>query len=226
MAQRICEGVFLVGGPDLTASSDCLCYLVNTGAAPVLIDCGAGPGLDRLLDHVAETGCAALDIETLVLTHAHIDHAGAAAELRRRIGCRIVAHHADADAIEEGDRVRSAAHWYGTDLEPAPVDFRVTGKSHRLGPDLSDLVLLHTPGHTPGSLVAVLETEDGHRVLFGQDIHGPFSPDFGSDIDEWKKSMRDLIALDADILCEGHYGVFHGRSAVREFIEDQLAAHV
>jgi len=37
-----------------------------------------------------------------------------------------------------------------------------------------NLELVHTPGHTPGSIVAYLE-DDGQSVLFGQDIHGPFS---------------------------------------------------
>ena len=56
-------------------------------------------------------------------------------------------------------------------------------------------------------------------------IHGPFASVFGSDIGVWRKSMHDLIALSADILCEGHYGVFRGEQAVREFIEDHLAQH-
>jgi glyoxylase-like metal-dependent hydrolase (beta-lactamase superfamily II) len=55
----------------------------------------------------------------------------------------------------------------------------------------------------------------------------PLSVDasFGSDIRAWRRSMADLIALGADILCEGHYGVFTGQTAVRDFIEEQLAEH-
>ena len=53
---------------------------------------------------------------------------------------------------------------------------------------------LHTPGHTPGSISLYLDREE-KRVLFGQDIHGPFHAAFGSDIEEWKKSMQVLLAL-------------------------------
>jgi hypothetical protein len=59
---------------------------------------------------------------------------------------------------------------------------------------------------------------EGKRVLFGQDIHGPFSPVLGSDIKKWRSSMEKLIALNADILCEGHYGVIRGKDKVKGFI--------
>jgi len=60
------------------------------------------------------------------------------------------------------------------------------------------------------------------RVLFGQDIHGPFSPEFLSDIGRWRDSMERLLSLKADILCEGHYGIFTGREKVRKYIEGYL----
>jgi hypothetical protein len=60
------------------------------------------------------------------------------------------------------------------------------------------------------------------RVLFGQDIHGPFDEGFGSDINAWKVSMAKLLALDADILCEGHYGIFRGEERVKEYINSYL----
>jgi len=63
---------------------------------------------------------------------------------------------------------------------------------------------------------------DGQRVLFGQDIHGPFNRAFGSDLSAWRKSMQALLALDADILCEGHFGVYSPKSRVRAYIEHYL----
>ena len=73
-------------------------------------------------------------------------------------------------------------------------------------------------------MAAVLDGPAG-RVLFGQDVHGPFHSQFGSELAAWRRSMARLLALDADILCEGHFGVFRGRDAVRRFFEGQLAAH-
>jgi glyoxylase-like metal-dependent hydrolase (beta-lactamase superfamily II) len=220
--EKIAGSVFQVGGAGLSDPRDCLVYLIDLGQL-VLVDCGAGPGWPRIEANIREAGFDAADLHTLVLTHAHIDHVGAAAAIRRDHGARIVAHALDAAALETGDPVRSAAAWYGVDLEPVAVDLAVTGKSEQLEFDRGVLTLIHTPGHTPGSIVAVTEIDDGDRVLFGQDIHGPFSAEFGSDIAAWRHSMRDLIALEADILCEGHYGVYRGADRIREFIEEHLA---
>ncbi|HPF44633.1 MAG TPA: MBL fold metallo-hydrolase, partial [Syntrophomonadaceae bacterium] len=80
---------------------------------------------------------------------------------------------------------------------------------------------LHTPGHTPGSL-SIFCQYDGLKVLFGQDIHGPFNEEWGSDKNEWRRSLRRLLTLDADILCEGHFGIYQPASEVRRYIESYL----
>jgi glyoxylase-like metal-dependent hydrolase (beta-lactamase superfamily II) len=79
---------------------------------------------------------------------------------------------------------------------------------------------LHTPGHTPGSICVYIDTADG-RVLFGQDIHGPFSPAWGSDLAQWRRSMEKLLALRADVLCEGHAGVYRG-NGIERYIQSYL----
>lgn len=220
--RRIAEGVHMVGGPDLSDPRDCLCYLVEGSEARVLIDCGAGPSVQRILELVDQAG--GQPPTHLLLTHAHIDHAGGAAEVRWLTGCQILIHQDDAPTLAQGDPLRSAAQWYGLKLEPAPADL-LLGQDHSL--DLGGgqaLNILHTPGHTPGSLSAWCQAE-GQRVLFGQDIHGPFSPSFGSDLGLWRASMQALLALNCDILAEGHYGVFRPADEVAAFIHKQLGMH-
>lgn len=56
-------------------------------------------------------------------------------------------------------------------------------------------------------------------MLFGQDVHGPIHTDLLSDPAAYQDSLKKIRDLDADILCEGHYGIFHGKDRVREFIE-------
>jgi glyoxylase-like metal-dependent hydrolase (beta-lactamase superfamily II) len=56
-------------------------------------------------------------------------------------------------------------------------------------------------------------------VLFAQDVHGPLAPSLLSNEADYQRSLRRLRDLDADILCEGHYGVFEGREEARRFIE-------
>jgi metallo-beta-lactamase class B len=224
MFYRICESVYMVGGGELSDPKDCLVYLVDCGDL-ILVDCGSGDSWGRIKDNLHEAGFDPADLHTLVLTHGHIDHMGAAHEIKNETDCRVVAHQGDRDVIESGDERRSAADWYGIPLAGVRVDHVMSGRAENLEFSLGTLTLLHAPGHTPGSLVGVVDTDDNHRVLFGQDLHGPFVSIFGSDIDLWRNSMRDLLALNADILCEGHYGVFHGEDTVREFIEEQLGLH-
>lgn len=221
--EKVCEGVFLVGGDRLSGAGDCLVYAIDLGDI-VLIDCGCGPGWPRIRDNLRSAGLDPVGLHTLLLTHAHVDHIGAAAAVRAESGCRVVAHALDAPAVRSGDPVRTAANWYGIDLPGVPVDHAIDGDEAVLRFAKRDLRIVHTPGHTPGSVVAIVETDAG-RVLFGQDIHGPFDLVFGSDVAAWRRSMEKLLALECDILCEGHFGVFRGKAEVRRFIERHLAMH-
>lgn len=218
--ERVCDGVFHVGGGGLTQSGDCMVYALELGEL-VLIDCGVGPGWDGIAEQVREAELDPTQIHTLVLTHSHVDHIGAVAAVVADTGCRVVAHELDAEAIESGDPALTAANWYGVTLPRVTVDQRIVGDRGDLEFSRGRVEFVHTPGHTPGSMVALVEV-DGQRVLFGQDIHGPFDSAFRSNVAHWRESMEALIGLEADVLCEGHYGIYRGAGRVRRFIEGQL----
>ena len=210
-----------MGGPGLTAPEDCMVYLL-VGSPSFLIDAGAGSSAARILDLIKKTRCPLTSLSYLILTHAHIDHVGGAPFFKACFPeLKIVAHQGDRDALEEADPVRTAANWYGTSLAPIRIDLVVDGKQRMLASDPSPLTLIHTPGHTPGSMVGIAE-RGGRKILFGQDIHGPFLEAFGSDIEKWRESMKTLLELEADVLCEGHDGIFEGKDAVTRFIRQQL----
>lgn len=223
MPRQILKGLYQVGGAGLSDDRDCMVYAIDLGVL-VLVDCGAGPSWPRIKDELLSAGLRPESIHTLVLTHCHVDHIGAAHRVRAESGCRVVAHKGDREAIETGDPLRTAANWYELELPGCPVDHVVEGQGERLAFPGGELELLHTPGHTPGSIVAFAGVE-GQKVLFGQDIHGPFHPDFGSDLARWRESMAALLAREPDVLCEGHFGVFRPSSRARSFIEGQLKAH-
>jgi len=221
-AETIASGVYLIGGPNISRSEDATAYIIDCGTELVMIDAGAGAGASMLVENIAGLGLNPCAISTLILTHCHLDHIGSAPWLRDRYGCRIGLHALDADAVEQGDMYLTAANWYKTTFPPTPVDVRLSGADEILCFGSQTLHCVHTPGHTPGSMVVYFD-RDGQRILFGQDIHGPFMPAFRSNIDDWRRSMLKLIELKADILCEGHYGIFQPAQRVERYIRDRLA---
>lgn len=219
--EEIINGVYLIGGPNVTQADDAAVYLIDFAGELVLIDAGAGGSSSQLVRNIEMLGLDPKALSCVILTHCHIDHIGSASFFRDQYGAKIVIHERDAKALETGDSVRTAANWYGTTFPPAKIDRKLTGAQETLTFGSEELHCLHTPGHTPGSIALYLDRE-GKRVLFGQDIHGPFHKAFGSDISAWKKSMQTLLALDADILCEGHFGIYQPKDKVRAYIERYL----
>jgi glyoxylase-like metal-dependent hydrolase (beta-lactamase superfamily II) len=222
-AKEVTKGIYLVGGADITDPRDCAIYLLDLGEL-VLIDAGAGPSYADIIRNIEGLGLTPAKLTAVILTHCHIDHIGGAPRFRDAFGCQIIMHHLDAEAVERGDDGMTAASWYNLPFPPMPVDVKLTRDKERLRFGDQEVVCLHTPGHTPGSLSVYLD-RGGTRVLFGQDIHGPFSKEFGSDLAAWRSSMEGLLALEADILCEGHFGVYQPKESVAEYIKHYLAQY-
>jgi glyoxylase-like metal-dependent hydrolase (beta-lactamase superfamily II) len=219
-SQEITKDIYLIGSSEITDPKDCCVYLLDVGEL-VLIDTGAGKSYDAILRNIKELGLDTAKLKTVILTHCHIDHIGAASRFREALGCRLIMHELDAHAVEQGDKRMTGASWYRLPLAPLPVDVKLAKDEERLRYGHQEVVCLHTPGHTPGSL-SVYVDRGGKRVLFGQDIHGPFLEEFGADLAAWRRSMQRLLALEADILCEGHFGIYQPREAVASYIRQYL----
>lgn len=222
--EEILEGIHLVGGPNISYGEDATAFVVRFAETHIMIDAGAGRSARILERNIREVGLDPRDISLLILTHCHIDHIGGAPFFRGIHGIPIAMHDLDAGAVESGDPVQTAANWYETEFPPTPVDRRFTSSHEILSFGDEELHVLHTPGHTPGSLSLYLD-RGGKRVLFGQDIHGPFLPGFRSSLEDWRASMEALLNLKADILCEGHFGIFSGREKVEAYIRKYLRSY-
>lgn len=214
------EDVYLIASPHLTSPEDCCVYLLDLGDL-VMIDAGAGQSVPAILENIASLGFASRSITAVVVTHCHIDHIGGIPLLREKTGCEVIAHELDAQAIESGDPKKTAAALYGKKFPRTAVDYKLSEVREVLKFAKGEILCLHTPGHTPGSISVILD-HSGKRVLFGQDIHGPFSAAFGSNMTAWRRSMEILLGLKADILCEGHFGVIQPEPEVEKYIRNYL----
>ncbi len=217
---QITNEVWQVGGGTLTDPADAAVYLVCFGGKAALIDAGTGRRHDRLRSNIVDCGVEASEIEYLFLTHCHYD-TGGAEKVRETFGGRIVAHELDAPYLETGDNDVTGARWYGAELQPFTVDHKISVPEESFLLGSVPIKAIHTPGHSPGSVVYLLESE-GKRILFGQDVHGPLDPTLLSNREDYINSLRFLLALDIDILCEGHFGIFRGRKDIHEYIQSLL----
>jgi glyoxylase-like metal-dependent hydrolase (beta-lactamase superfamily II) len=212
---KVFEDVYMVGSSDVSHSMDCCIYLVDAGDL-VLIDAGAGKSTSRLIDNIQALGFQPEKLSAIIVTHAHIDHIGSLHDLKELYGVKIIAHKEDAEAIGSGSKVGAA--YYGIQYKPCKVDIILQGEENRLTLGSYGFNMVHIPGHTPGSMAVTMEMA-GKRVLFGQDIHGPYHPDWGGDVDKAAGSLVKLRDIKADILCEGHYGVIKPGEKVSAFIQ-------
>lgn len=214
----ITNEIFQVGGPGLTGSTDAAVYLIVFNNHAALVDAGCAGSEDRLLQNVRNLRIYPDQIKYLLLTHCHYDHTGGAETIRKKTGCQIVAHELDACFLENGDNQVTAASWYGTFMNPFLVDHKLSKPKEYLQLGGRSIEAIHIPGHSPGSVVYLTES-DGLKVLFAQDVHGPLHPSLLSDKKAYHQSLQLLVSLQADILCEGHYGIYRGKDEVTDFIE-------
>lgn len=126
----------------------------TTGRA-VLIDPGAEP--EALLAMLETSGAT---LEAIWLTHAHIDHIGGIAAVKRVIDVPVYLHPADRPLYDRG---AVQAGFYGLPFEQPPAPDRALAEGDRL--ELGNLVfhVMHLPGHAPGHVAFVC----GDRVLSG-----------------------------------------------------------
>jgi glyoxylase-like metal-dependent hydrolase (beta-lactamase superfamily II) len=210
--KQIIKNIYHVG------DNECSVYMVNTQSDQGLVLIDAGMNLN-MIKQISSLGLRFEDIQHCILTHCHIDHIGACAELNRALpNIKFYAHEFDAAPIEgPGHDDRTAASWYGVKYEPVKL-YRKLESDTTLTLGNCMFQCIYTPGHTPGSISVLVESE-GKKVLFGQDLHGPFNDGFLSNLQDYQLSMQKLLDLSADILCEGHFGIFQPADEVKQYME-------
>jgi len=207
---HVVGNVYSVGGSDVTS------FLIATPKGHVLIDGGPremGPQIARNIDKL---GFKLEDVKVLLLTHAHFDHAGGLAELKRRTGAQIVLSRADSEAAARGGK---ADPQFGDTLAFPPVYAdRVVQEAAvvRVGP--TELVAHLTPGHTRGCTTwTTVQQEEGRevRVVFSCSVSVPDNYKLSGNAlypgiaDDYERSFRVLRALPCDVLLAPHASLFH-----------------
>jgi glyoxylase-like metal-dependent hydrolase (beta-lactamase superfamily II) len=184
-------------------------HLVNERPA-TLIDAGLAGSSGRIAGALAARGRSLSDVTRVICTHGHPDHAGGARELAE-LGIEILIHPADAEAMRTDLRTAlrnpSRGRFFASMTPELPSYTPINDRD--VLPILGGLEVIHTPGHTPGS-VCLYGARD--RVLFVGDVlqrrfgrvsfaSALFSDDYASA----KRTLKRLATLDVEVIMFGHY---------------------
>jgi len=175
-----------------------------------LVDCGYAGSVDQIRKAIEAHGRSMDELDRVICTHGHPDHAGGARALGEA-GVPILMHDADARGLETkwGDVVRrpsrSRVFAAMTPVPPRTVPI-VDGQ---VLPVLGGLEVIHTPGHTPGS-VCLYGRRD--RVLFvGDTLEARFgrvtfaSSLYSDDVALARQQVQRLASLDVETIIFSHY---------------------
>jgi hydroxyacylglutathione hydrolase len=216
---RLTESVHVVGsgalGFGLSHELDCHVYLVNAGSEMALIDAGVGLDWDRIVANIQTDGLDPAKLNYILLTHAHVDHAGGCNRWKQRFGVRVMASAEAASFVRSGDEAgvslaaAKAGGFYPPEyhFQACPVDRELReGDTVPVGD--SELHVLETPGHCKGMLSFVMN-RNGKTCLFSGDtvFHGGkilTTNVYDCDLQAYVKSLRKLAGLSVDALLPGH----------------------
>ena len=192
-------------------------YLLETTDGPALVDCGPTTCIDSLEAGLAARGLALTDVRHLLLTHIHLDHAGAAGVLvRRHPGLQVHVSPVGAPHLIEPERLeRSARRLYGDtfdslwgELAPVPPQ-----NVHALDGAVVGLDSFPTPGHASHH-VCYLDPDGtlyagdacGVRVLPGRSVLPPTPPP-DTDVEVWETTLDEIGRRAPQRLALIHFGV-------------------
>lgn len=216
---KITESIYLVAsgqaGCMISHKSDCHVYLVTSSGGHILIDSGVGLDVYRILDNIRQDGLDPSDVKHLILTHSHADHAGGAAELKKKLGATVYIAEPEAhllrssDLMDQGLDIAIEDGIYPSDFRFVNCDPDVVledGQILTIGEWSIDVIL--TPGHSKGA-TCFLFRKGNRRALFSGDVvlHGGklmFLNCEGSVMADMRKSMPKLGGLGIEEFYPGH----------------------
>jgi glyoxylase-like metal-dependent hydrolase (beta-lactamase superfamily II) len=201
-----------------------------------LIDTGFRGSSSRIIKFIHSLGRSAGEISLIIITHNHLDHAGGLAELKKLTAAKVAAHIADISDDEAQLPYRKTVRKLlrippFSILRPLlyarsdEVDIQLKG-DEELSP-LGGLKVIHTPGHTPGSIS--LFSPRKKLLIVGDALNNRhrdlrFPPKFVStNLAQAIDSVKRMAQLDFDIICFGHGKPIIGDAVTR--VRDLINKH-
>jgi glyoxylase-like metal-dependent hydrolase (beta-lactamase superfamily II) len=209
------------------------CYLLETEDGLALFDCGPATCVEQLKAGLAERGLELTDLRHLLLSHIHLDHAGAAGTLvREHPGLQVHVSEIGAPHVIDPSKLEaSARRLYGDafdalwgELAPVPAE-----NVHIVGEEVVGLECYPTPGHASHHVSYL----DAQGTLFAGDAAGvrvgggafvmPPCPPPEFDLEAWERTILEIERHAPDRLALIHFGAYDDVEAHLAALRETLA---
>jgi glyoxylase-like metal-dependent hydrolase (beta-lactamase superfamily II) len=194
------------------------CYLLDTDDGKALLDCGPASCFETLVARLAEHGLAVSDVRHLLLSHIHLDHAGATGVLvREHPGLQVHVSEVGAPHLVDPSKlISSAARLYGDQLEPLWGEIVPVPEEnvHVAGSRVAGLECFPAPGHASHHVCYV--GRDG--TLYAGDAAGvritphssvlPPTPPPDLDVEAWHATVAEIRRRGPERVALIHFGAF------------------
>ncbi|WP_394370782.1 subclass B3 metallo-beta-lactamase [Chitinophaga rhizophila] len=207
---RIAGNLYFVGTYDLGI------YLITTPQGHILINTGTADSEPLIKAHVKKLGFQFKDIRVLLTTHAHYDHVGAMAAIKRQTNARMLINAKDAAVLADGGNSDYVMGGKGSTFLPVKADRLLQDKDTiQLGGMI--ITMLHHPGHTPGASSFLFDVKDSTRtykvlianmpsILDETNLAGmPRYPEVGKD---YAYTLQAMKGLQFDLWLSSHASQF------------------
>jgi glyoxylase-like metal-dependent hydrolase (beta-lactamase superfamily II) len=222
VTSKISDRVYMIDTLGLGERNTVAAYLVK-GSKIALVDCGYASSAETVLQGLNELNVAASDVDFLIPTHVHLDHAGAAGYLLDHMPrAKVIAQERGVPHLIDPTRlVQSATGIFGEELirmyglpKGIPAE-RITAVGEEMHVDLGSLSLtvVHAPGHAPHQVSVHIERE---KVLLAADAVGivypslrvvmPTTPPPSLNPAELGRTAERLSQMDSRLLLAPHFG--------------------
>lgn len=221
------------------------CFVIRGDHGLILVDTGVPGSSRKIFEQIKEHGLDPSDIQLIIVTHGHMDHFGSVGEIKKQLNVPVLAHKKDIPFYQKGEaNVGSMkptvlwAHLFKRLVKDIKTrsftpDIIMDQEEYDLNEWVTGAKIIHTPGHTAGSISVVLPNKEAIIMdmmssgvgLGGIMLHSRVKhPAFHDDLSLLKQSFDKILAYDLDVFYLGH-GRPVNRQQVLKYVDKYLKSY-